>query len=66
MSIRAQGMRAWLLQRLSGAYLAVYLLLAIYIIGTMPTLDYASWHALLSQPAVSIATLLFFYFILIH
>ena len=66
MSIRAQGMRAWLLQRLSGVYLGVYLLLAVFILGAGPTLDYAHWHELLSQPAVSIATLLFFYFTLIH
>jgi len=66
MSIHAQGMRAWLLQRLSGAYIAVYLVLALFIIGTGPRLDYVRWHELLSQPPVSIATLLFFLFLLIH
>ncbi len=66
MSIRAQGMRAWLLQRLSGAYIGLYLLIALIAIGTGPTLDYARWHGLLSQPAVAIASLLFFFFILTH
>ena len=66
MSIHAQGMRAWLLQRLSGAYIALYLVIALIIIGTGPTLDFARWHGLMSQPIVSIATLLFFFFILVH
>lgn len=66
MSIRAQGMRAWLLQRLSGAYIALYLLIALITIGTGPTLDYTRWHDLLSQPAIAIASLLFSFFILIH
>jgi len=66
MSIHAQGMRAWLLQRLSGAYIGLYLVIALIIIGTGSPLDYARWHGLMSQPVVSIATLLFFFFILIH
>ncbi len=66
MSIHAQGMRAWLLQRLSGAYIGLYLVIALITIGTGPTLDYVRWHGLLSQPVVSIATLLFFFFLLIH
>ena len=66
MSIHAQGMRAWLLQRLSGAYIGLYLVIALFIIGTGPRLDYVRWHELLSQPVVSIATLLFFLFLLIH
>lgn len=66
MSIHAQGMRAWLLQRLSGAYIGLYLVVALFVIGAGPRLDYMRWHSLLSQPAVAIATLLFFFFILIH
>jgi len=66
MSIHAQGMRAWLLQRLSGAYVGVYLVAALLVVGCGSTLDYDRWHALLSQPAVSIATMVFFYSILIH
>ncbi len=66
MSIHAQGMRAWLLQRLSGAYIGLYLVVALIVIGAGPRLDYMRWHDLLSQPVVAIATLLFFFFILIH
>ncbi len=66
MSIHAQGMRAWLLQRLSGAYIGLYLVIALFIIATGPRLDYVRWRELLSQPVVSIATLLFFLFLLIH
>ncbi len=66
MSIHAQGMRAWLLQRLSGAYVGLYMVIALFIIGAEPGLDYMRWHELLSQPLVSIATLLFFLFLLIH
>lgn len=66
MSIHAQGVRAWLLQRLSGAYIGLYLVIALITIGIGPTLDFVRWHGLMSQPVVSIATLLFFFFILIH
>lgn len=66
MSIHAQGMRAWLLQRLSGAYVGVYLVAALLVVGCGSTLDYDRWHGLLSQPAVSITTMVFFYSILIH
>ncbi len=66
MSIHAQGMRAWLLQRLSGAYVGLYLVVALLVLGCGSTLDYDRWHGLLSQPAISIATMVFFYSILIH
>ncbi len=66
MSIHAQGMRAWLLQRLSGAYIGLYLFVALLVIATGPALDYERWHDLLSQPAVSIATMVLFYAICIH
>ncbi len=66
MSIRAQGVRAWLLQRLSAVYIGLYLLIALFTLGTGPALDYTRWHSLLSRPVVSIASLLFFFFILIH
>ena len=66
MSWRAQGMRTWLLQRLT----AIYMLLfgagfSVYII-CQPVVDYASWRNLFVHPVANIATLIFFFSILYH
>lgn len=66
MSLHAQGMRAWLLQRLTAIYIAIYSLsIIIWVIGNVPV-NYVSWHALFSQPLLIIATVIFYLSILIH
>lgn len=66
MTFRAQGMRAWLLQRLSAVYLALWLLTAGAIWLWHGAWDYAGWRALLGHPVVNISLALFFLSILIH
>jgi succinate dehydrogenase / fumarate reductase membrane anchor subunit len=66
MSFQAQGMRAWLLQRLTAVYVAIYILsLMTWIIVKLPV-SYESWLTLLSQPFMLIATVLFYISIFIH
>lgn len=66
MSLQAQGMRAWLLQRLTAIYIAVYsLALIIWVVCNVP-INYGSWYALFSHPFIIIATFIFYLSILIH
>ena len=66
MSWRAQGMRTWLLQRLSAIYMLLYGIgFAIYVIN-YDVVDFASWQALFIPPVANIATLIFFFSILYH
>ena len=66
MSLHAQGMRAWLLQRLTAIYIAIYTLsLIVWGVAGAP-LSYNNWFSLFSQPLVLIATVLFYLSLLIH
>ena len=66
MSLHAQGMRTWLLQRLTAIYIAIYsLFLIIWIVNNVPV-NYASWYALFSHPLMIITTVIFYLSILIH
>lgn len=66
MSLQAQGMRAWLLQRLTAVYIAVYsLMLIIWILVNSPV-NFDSWYGLFSQPIILIATVIFYMSLFIH
>ena len=66
MSIHAQGLRAWIWQRLSAVYISVFLLVALIWFCTVETISFTSWRELIAQPAVSIAVAMFFASILMH
>ena len=66
MSIRAQGMRAWLLQRLSSVYIALFLVFALSFFWHNGGLGFVVWKNFMAMPMMAIATLLFFLFILVH
>ncbi len=63
---RSHGLKAWLIQRLSAVYMAVYLAGAIFCLSVWPPQNYPQWRALVAVPAVSVATLLFFGMLLVH
>lgn len=66
MSWRAQGMRTWLLQRLTAVYMLVFgLAFTIYILLN-PVHDQISWKGLFAHPFSAITTALFFFSILYH
>lgn len=66
MSLQAQGMRAWLLQRLTAVYIAVYALaLMIWVVTNFP-LGYTSWFNLFSHPIILIATIIFYLSLFTH
>jgi len=66
MSRRSYGLRAWILQRLSAVYMAVYILYFIFHVTVQPPQSYDDWRAWISGPVVSITTALFFVAVLIH
>ncbi len=66
MSWRAQGMRAWLLQRLTAVYLLWYGIFFGFYISQSPVHGFESWRALFIHPVSNIATAVFFYSLLYH
>jgi len=60
------GIRTWEIQRLSAAYLALFVLwLAGHLFFEPPT-DYWQWYNWVAQPLVKSAFLLFFMALLVH
>ena len=66
MTFRAQGMRAWLLQRLSSVYMAMFIIGVLVWYLLTDTISYNAWRELLAQPVIAIAVVLFFCSLLIH
>ena len=66
MSFQAQGMRAWLLQRVTAVYIAIYSLsLVIWLISSTP-IDFNSWRSVFTQPIILVMTILFYLSLFIH
>ena len=66
MSFRAQGMRPWLLQRLTAIYIALFMLSLIgWVINTVP-ISFNQWHGLFTQPWMLVATILLYLSLFIH
>lgn len=66
MSRRLSGLRAWIWQRLSAAYMAGFLIWVVVSLLLCPPDDYAAWHSWVTSAGVSIATTLFFAALLLH
>ena len=66
MSWRAHGMRAWLLQRLSAVYLALWIVGFVVLYFISPPDSFQAWRALFAHPVMNIATLLFFVALMVH
>ncbi|MEA3302084.1 MAG: succinate dehydrogenase, hydrophobic membrane anchor protein [Pseudomonadota bacterium] len=62
----ATGLRAWVVQRLSAIYMAVFILLMLGVFIFSPPADYTAWRGLMSHTLVSVAVLLFYLSVLIH
>jgi succinate dehydrogenase / fumarate reductase membrane anchor subunit len=62
----AQGLRAWLLQRLTAVYLALYLLSAAAAVMTFDNVTYAQWRDWFASPWLGVATVMFALAVLLH
>ncbi len=66
MSPRAQGLRTWLLQRLSAVYMIAYTIMAIVWLSLNAPFDFVAWQAIFAPPLFNIFTLLFVFLLLAH
>jgi succinate dehydrogenase / fumarate reductase membrane anchor subunit len=66
LGVNHQGLRDWVMQRLSAIILAIYSLGLITYIVLHPELSFAEWHFLFSQTWMKIATLLCILSLMLH
>jgi len=66
MSQYLTGLPAWLVQRLSALYLALFTLSAVVWWWWTPPLSYAAWHALFTAPLSGVAITMAFIALLLH
>lgn len=66
MSFRASGLGAWVIQRATAVYLALFGLYVMFHLVLAPPADYATWRAWITQPWVQLGWLLFVPGLLAH
>jgi succinate dehydrogenase / fumarate reductase membrane anchor subunit len=62
----AQGLRAWLLQRFTAIYLALYLVSVLSYSALRDSWNYSQWRSWLGEPGMGVGTALFALAILLH
>jgi succinate dehydrogenase / fumarate reductase membrane anchor subunit len=66
LGVNHQGLRDWIVQRVSAVVMAVYSIALISYLVFNPELSFAEWHTLFSIIWVKVATLLFLLCLLWH
>ena len=66
MSFQAKGLQAWLFQRLTGAFMALYILYFLGVMFTTEQMTYVLWLEWFSHPLMNTATGLFFIHLAVH
>lgn len=66
MSRGAQGLRAWLVQRVTAVYLALFTLYLLFHFLTAAPEGYREWHAWTAQPPVAVGLALYTISLLMH
>lgn len=66
LSVAHQGLRDWVIQRLSAIFMAIYSIGLILYIVSHPGLSFAEWHSLFASEWMKVATILFLAAILMH
>ncbi|MCB1865916.1 MAG: succinate dehydrogenase, hydrophobic membrane anchor protein [Chromatiales bacterium] len=66
MSRQASGLRAWVWQRATAIYIALFLIYVVVHFALAAPVQYQSLREWLARPVVSVATLLFVGSVLIH
>jgi len=66
MSRRASGLRAWVLQRITAVYLALFLVLVAFRWLPQPPGTHEEWRSWLADPWINVAVLVFFASLLLH
>lgn len=60
------GLRDWMMQRVTGAVMALYSLLFVFLLLTRPLHGYADWRALFTPEWMKLASLLFAFSLMLH
>ncbi len=66
MSQPLTGLSAWLVQRLSAVYMALFTMAALLLLLVAAPHDFATWRALFAHRAIAAAVMLFFIALLLH
>ncbi len=66
MNTLMHGLRAWVIQRVSAVYLALFTVYLFFHFTFHPPADFSAWQLWLSEPWVFIAIALFFIAVLLH
>ncbi len=60
------GLRAWIVQRISAAYMALFVVFAMgYLVFTPPG-SFSEWKQMVANPVMAMAMALFFFSLLMH
>lgn len=57
-SLTGNGLKDWLIQRVTAIYLAVYSLFLLGFIAMHPELHFEQWHVLFTNPVFQVATVI--------
>jgi len=60
------GLRDWLAQRVTAVMMAVYTVVFLVHVASLPQLDYAHWKAMWELPVMRYATVFFVASLLVH
>jgi len=66
LSVSHQGLRDWIIQRVSAIIMAFYSIALIFYLICHPHLSYIEWHDLFSETWMKVASLLFLVALLYH
>lgn len=66
LGVSHQGLRDWVIQRLSAIFMAIYSIALIGYIVLHPDLSYAEWHNLFASSWMKVASILFILALLFH
>ena len=66
MSYQAKGLQAWLYQRLTAAFMVLYILYFLVVIFITEQMTYQIWVEWFSHPLMNTATGLFFIHLAVH
>jgi len=65
-SLTGNGLKDWLIQRLSAVYLAIYTLFLLSYLLLHPHMSYNHWHALFHMASMQIVTVFALFLVLLH
>lgn len=66
LSVSHQGLRDWIIQRVSAIYMAVYSIGFVCFLAFHSSMYFAEWHSLFSQAWMKVATVLFMLSLMWH